>query len=363
MFTLRLAVATAFTAIGLLTLAAQGRADIGLSLDDSMPTWSSDAKHVAFVRLEPRPIGTPLAEALSGAYSLYVANADGTWPHRLIDSVNEESEVPSWSPDGSRVAIDMGGAIGVANVLTGEASVVPHIRWANHPAWSPTSDEIAYVNEKGDVWVATARGTNKRRISTRSGEDTFNLSWSPDGRDVAFVGTKRDGSLGVIVASADGSGDRELCPWHDWGAWPVWSPTGDAIVFARDIDPYRDPMLFVASADGSGAWPVGAGIYPSWAPDGRSLVVERRSSRGTELARLAVDIGLQSVLRTGFGLNLYPDVSSDGRRVTFVGAGRCVRWTTHRLRRGVYSIEMGDDVAHPVSGTLPELLAGDCLAR
>jgi TolB protein len=325
-----------------------------------MPTWSPDGERVAFVRLEPRPIGTPLSKALSGGYSLYVANADGTWPHRLIDSVNEESELPSWSPDGTRVAIDMGGAIGVANVLTGEASIVPHIRWANHPAWSPASDEIAYVNENGEVWVATARGTNKRRISTRSGEDTFNLSWSPDGREVAFVGRKRDGTLGVIVAGADGSGDRELCAWRDWGAWPVWSPTGKAIVFGRDIDPYRDPMLFVASADGSGAWPVGSGIYPSWAPDGRSVVAQRRSKRGVELARILLDTAFQPALPTGFGLSLYPDFSPDGRRVAFVGVGRCVDWTTRRMRRGVYSIGIGEAIPRPISGTLRELLARDC---
>ena len=158
---LRLTVAIAATAAALLASAAQARADIGFSTDDSMPTWSPNGERVAFVHLEP------------GGYSLYVANADRTSPHRLIDAVNEESEVPSWSPDGTRVAIDMGGAIGVANVLTGDASVVPHIRWANHPAWSPASDEIAYVNENDDVWGATARGTNKRRISTRAGADTF----------------------------------------------------------------------------------------------------------------------------------------------------------------------------------------------
>jgi len=256
------------------------------------------------------------------------------------------------------VAIDTGGAIGIASVLSSRTSVVPHVRWAHHPAWSPVSDELAYVNEHDEIWVTNVDGTDKRRLSRRASEDTFNLTWSPDGSEVAFTGRKGDGTIGLIVARADGSGDRELFAWHDWGGWPVWSPTGDLIAFEMPTGPYREPILAVASPnEGGGVWPIGSGTLPSWAPDGRSLVAER----GAKLVRMPIGLAPESILPTGLSLNLQPSWSPDERQVAFVGAGRCGEWG--HSRRGVYSIRIGEKSIRAVSASLRELLeGGDCTA-
>ncbi len=52
---------------------------------DAFPAWSPDSRKMAFVR---------------GLQGIFVMNADGTDPHRIIES----GEDPVWSPDGTRIA-------------------------------------------------------------------------------------------------------------------------------------------------------------------------------------------------------------------------------------------------------------------
>ncbi|HET7695131.1 MAG TPA: S9 family peptidase [Vicinamibacterales bacterium] len=66
------------------------------------------------------------------------------------------------------------------------------------PAWSPDGTKIAFVSKRGDgdldrhdntdVWVIDARpGAQPRQITTTPVSDEGPLSWSPDGRQIAFV--------------------------------------------------------------------------------------------------------------------------------------------------------------------------------
>lgn len=59
------------------------------------------------------------------------------------------------------------------------------------PAWSPASQQLAYVSDgsgKYEIVVQEARRDSvPRRLGLRTGGYPFNLTWSPDGRKIAYV--------------------------------------------------------------------------------------------------------------------------------------------------------------------------------
>ncbi len=63
-------------------------------------------------------------------------------------------------------------------------------------SWSPPElNRVAYVDGKGDLWVATADGRNARRLL----KGDFTLpAWSEDGRLIAIVEKKKDGRTWVV---------------------------------------------------------------------------------------------------------------------------------------------------------------------
>ena len=59
-------------------------------------------------------------------------------------------------------------------------------------SWSPPElNRIAYVDGKGDLWIARADGMRPQRIAKGS----FTLpAWSEDGRSIAIVERKNNGA-------------------------------------------------------------------------------------------------------------------------------------------------------------------------
>ena len=82
-----------------------------------------------------------------------------------------------------------------------------------------------------------------------------------------------DGNQDIYLANGDGTGVIRLTTDPGADMYPSWSPDGQSIVFLRDGD------VFVMAADGSGATRVTstpeAEIVPSFSPDGTTLVFGR----------------------------------------------------------------------------------------
>jgi dipeptidyl aminopeptidase/acylaminoacyl peptidase len=192
---------------------------------------------------------------------------------------------PAWSPDGRRLAYAAGRvARGSYKLAADDLFVVSadgrrRVRLTrtaadeSSPSWSPDGRDLAYVRGTR-IFVIAADGTGARRLTDGGDSEP---QWSPDGRWIAYVhGALGNGSLRVV--HPDGTGARRVAgPGVDC---PRWSPRGGRIAFrvygaVRVVGVRGGPALAPVSAIADGY-----SCDYAWSPDGRSLVVARLPADG-----------------------------------------------------------------------------------
>lgn len=192
--------------------------------------------------------------------------------------------------DGSGEAIYTVGPDGT----TGEAGLVADSGLVHYAqlTWSPGGRRLAFVgtlaeevNGSTEIFVVDADGSNLVQL-TQNDVDDDSPAWSPDSTLVAFRQAPMDSSApfdsSVVVIGADGSGARVLGP----GSNPVWSP--DGLQLAMTVPQAGVAHIWVQATDGADRRQVSAVSVasgpPAWSPDGQRLVV---SSSGLFLVEVA----------------------------------------------------------------------------
>lgn len=193
--------------------------------------WSPDSKRLAVVmkKKEPQSDGDPALRPIVIDRFLFKSDSEGYLTGRerrriylydlasgaheaLTSQDNVEEGDPAWSPDGSQIAF-----------------------WSNRAADPDRTQNT-------DIYVSDARrGATPRQLTTFEGPDS-QPSWSPDGRDIAYLqGSPLDYSgynmnrLAVIAATGGTPKllttrlDREIDE-------PQFSPDGRSIEFLVDDD-------------------------------------------------------------------------------------------------------------------------------
>ena len=120
--------------------------------------------------------------------------------------------MPSWSPDGKRIAFCKYDVRGVW-VMNADGSNQVHLdpeAWGVD--WSPVGNEIAYTKYSSgfdDIWIVNPDTKEQRSLLKGEGYRSiyWNLSWAPDGKSIAFLGIRQDGSKEVARVSAQGDSE------------------------------------------------------------------------------------------------------------------------------------------------------------
>ncbi len=230
--------------------------NLAFTYDD--PELSPDGLRIALASDYQGSISTPP----SGAPGIIVVNRDGSGYRRLTtppstSGANPTDSIdisPSWSPDAStllftRVTQDSAGAITSAlftvPVAGGTATTVPGVTNGFTADYNPT-------NGRELVYAELTSGSNGV------------------------------GPLNVI--NTDGTGKR---PLGGTGALPAWSPDGATIAYATvtDTSPTAGDVAQIATVPAAGGSPSvfastrpttarSVAEYPSWSPDGESLLYD-----------------------------------------------------------------------------------------
>ncbi len=150
---------------------------------------------------------------------------------------NTFSQMPVWSPDGTRILHNTGNSI-VVRSATGSGdpeTLVP--RTAFPAAWSPDGRFIFYmergVKTRMDIWALPLFGDKKEYQLLNSAFDEQNPQLSPDGRWLAYT-SDETGSYEVYVKSFSADGklgpDKKLISTSG-GRLPIWRRNGGELFF------------------------------------------------------------------------------------------------------------------------------------
>jgi Tol biopolymer transport system component len=249
---------------------------------------------------------------------IFVVGVDGRGRQNLTRTAAFESEI-ALSPDGRRITYvrseGMRSQVWVMNVDgSGQRRLTSGDDGEFWPQWSPDGRRLAYmvwdaaactpVSGSGcavpDVWTVEAEGSGQRKVL----DSAFQPRWSPDGSKLLFQRYNSNpdrATLGVYLASSDGTGVRQLVRATLWGserAPPAWSPTGRTIVYGAGMGTVR---LHLLSVDGRRRRVLAVGSSPAWSHDGSRIAFARTSgiwvipSRGGRPRRIAAASALHTV--------------------------------------------------------------------
>jgi Tol biopolymer transport system component len=174
--------------------------------------WSPDGTRIAYLR--SAELGRPAR--------LFIANADGTQARQVGTGEYQESS-PSWSPDGSQLAMTLYSR-DIAIVDAQSGGVVRQLTYDQRsvePAWSPDGSTIAFVVVSLDdsaIWLMDANGTRRRMLKR---ESAFHAAWSPDGRTIAFINSD-GGDPDIFTIRPDRSGERPFTRGRGYDMGPAW---------------------------------------------------------------------------------------------------------------------------------------------
>jgi eukaryotic-like serine/threonine-protein kinase len=265
--------------------------------------WSPDARELAVVRETDQgqqieyPIGTALYRT-SGALSL-----------------------PRISPTGDqiafiehRIASDDGGTVGTVDRRAHKKTLTTYYESTSGLAWSPNGKEIWFAAAKHgarcDLLAVTLAG---RERTVYSGSTRLALhDISHDGRVLA---SNEDDRATLWFRGATDTRTRELS-WLDWSVLSGISRDGKMVAFSESGEGAGGgPVSYLRDTGGAPAIALGQGLYPTFAPDGQSVVVVGPSS----MTIYPVGPGeSKHISITGFAIRI-AGLLPDGKRIWFNG--------------------------------------------
>lgn len=163
---------------------------------------------------------------------------------------------------------------------------------AYSPVWSPSGDWVAYASNKpreagGEIVRCRPTGLGEKEVLYSSRNVVRNLSWSPDGRWIAF-----EESDDIFLLDVDSRASQTRIRTPAYEGYPRFSPDGRGLAYFSD-ESERDEVYVVPAFDGTGKWQVSGrgGFEPRW------------SRAGDEIFFLGLDYELM-VARVGFDREL-----------------------------------------------------------
>jgi TolB protein len=266
---------------------------------------------IAFISDREAPAGTPQKE-------MFVMSYDGERQRRI--TYNRSIALsPSFSPQGDRIAYqtyvlrDGFPRAEIQMILKsgGAPTTLVSCNGTNNgPSFSPDGTRIAVSSScsgNSEIWLLNDDGARRRQITHNPAADV-SPAWSPNGEQIVFI-SDRSGAQQLYVMDATGLNVRRLSAPGGQKDDPSWQPVrGDLIAFTASTGGNNfDIFVYDLQTDRVHQLTRGRGRKeaPSWSPDGRQLVFEWARDGNTQIWMMGFDGSQQRVL-TSVGNNVTP---------------------------------------------------------
>jgi dipeptidyl aminopeptidase/acylaminoacyl peptidase len=286
-----------------------------------------------------------------------------------------------------------------------EVADLYHLRSVGEVALSPDGSRLAFTVQHTDragapysrIW--TADRASRTAAPFANGIEGSAPRWAPDGKRLAFIGRTGEGTNGIVLANADGTGIEPLAdvvgsnhPLPQVGERLAWSPDGRRIAFVSatagaepemEADPIvitrywfrpassagarfsdnRRLHLFVADVATKQVRQITDGTYSEhsidWSPDGKQLVFLSNRQPDPDFFfnydLFVIDVDSSAVRRlTDTKNNEYAPVwSPDGKTIAYSGLKRPITSSeTNMEDTHVWTIDAATSARHELGAAV-----------
>ncbi len=213
--------------------------------NDSDPIWSPTGEHIAFVSEREHV----------GLHDIYLMDPDGGNIRRAFSELDYRT-APTWSPDGKKIAYHTYSpvpdwAVYCDTISRGNAERIIEVgKYPNgFPAWSPDGTEMAFIGTmrgaplpdgaipiEQRIWIINLQTGKKEALPVKIKKGSLRYpAWSPDGKKLAFAWRKRDGEKpGIYIVNRDGKKLKRIV--NNTFGMVAWSPDGNELLYRKTVD-------------------------------------------------------------------------------------------------------------------------------
>ncbi|HSG05304.1 MAG TPA: DPP IV N-terminal domain-containing protein [Nitrospiria bacterium] len=250
--------------------------------EDYLPSFSPDGKRLAY------------SSYASGNEEIWVMGADGKQARPITDSPKGDWS-PAWSPDGKTIVFTSSrdgvnqlwimGADGSNPKPLTRADPLPST-WSRDPSWSRDGRMIIFTSNrsgKDENWILDLEKGKQWKHSIGMAEH-WHPSFSPDGKKVLFS-SNMSGEWGLWLSDLEGNNLVRLVADKRFDNNPAasWSPDGEKIVFRTAFSD-----LWIMDSDGKNVSALTtdgtvAGWRPAWSPDSKKIAYTSLRSGNSDI--------------------------------------------------------------------------------
>ena len=215
---------------------------------------------------------------------IYTSDYDGA-NQRRITVTRQLNIMPSWSPDARAIAytsyrkVPAGGTPDIfisflyQGILENPTKSKSDANYFS--VYSPDGTRIAFMSNRDgnpEIYVMNIDGSNVRRLTNHPAGDST-PTWSPSGAQIAFT-SDRAGQPQIYVMNADGSNLRRLTTAESYADRPTWSPAPfNEIAFEARTGAGYDIKVYDIASGQTRQLTFGEGTNesPAYSPNGHHL--------------------------------------------------------------------------------------------